>query len=144
MKPTFLLPALALLMPTTASWSATVDDGHIRHVLLISVDGMHAVDLDTWVAGHPASTLARLSDQGITYDNALCGAGVLSDSFPGLAALVTGGGPGSTGLWYDDSWDRSLHTRGDTSPGTETTLFEALDWDFSFVVDPEKPANHFG
>ena len=31
-----------------------------------------------------------------------------SDSFPGLAALVTGGSPRSTGLYYDVAYDRSL------------------------------------
>ena len=31
-----------------------------------------------------------------------------SDSFPGLAALVTGGSPKTTGLYYDVSYDRSL------------------------------------
>ena len=31
-----------------------------------------------------------------------------SDSFPGLAALVTGGSPKSTGLYYDVAYDRSL------------------------------------
>ena len=31
-----------------------------------------------------------------------------SDSFPGLAALITGGSPRSTGLYYDVAYDRSL------------------------------------
>src|SRR6202012_3342466 len=31
-----------------------------------------------------------------------------SDSFPGLAALITGGSPKSTGLYYDVAYDRSL------------------------------------
>jgi arylsulfatase A-like enzyme len=128
-----LVPALALLAGAHA-WSATtVEDGHVQHVLLISVDGMHAIDLQNWVAANPTSNLAKLSAAGITYTNALTGGGVMSDSFPGLAALVTGGFPGSTGLWYDDSWDRSLYLPGNTLPGIETTLFEALDYDFSYI-----------
>ena len=31
-----------------------------------------------------------------------------SDSFPGLAALVTGGSPVTTGFWYDVTWNRAL------------------------------------
>ena len=33
----------------------------IRHVLLISVDGMHESDLDWYVAPHPDSELAKLA-----------------------------------------------------------------------------------
>ena len=32
-----------------------------KHVLLISVDGMHQSDLDWYVTHHPSSTLARLT-----------------------------------------------------------------------------------
>jgi predicted AlkP superfamily pyrophosphatase or phosphodiesterase len=127
-----LASILSIIAASTAA-AATVEDGHIKHVLLISIDGMHAVDLQKFVAANPNSTLAALSGTGITYTNALTGAGILSDSFPGLASIVTGGGPGSTGLWYDDSWDRSLWTNGAAGPGTETTLFEALDWNFAYV-----------
>src|SRR5690349_15252144 len=67
----------------------------IKHVLLISVDGMHALDLTNYVASHPNSTLAGLSKHGITYTNA--STPFVSDSFPGLAALITGGSPATTG-----------------------------------------------
>src|SRR5713101_631875 len=43
---------------------------------------------------------------GITYSNARTPA--LSDSFPGLLALVTGGSPISHGLFYDVSYDRTI------------------------------------
>jgi hypothetical protein len=39
----------------------------------------------------------------------------LSDSFPGLAALLTGGTPKSAGLFYDVSYDRTLFAPGDTT-----------------------------
>ncbi|HUE20935.1 MAG TPA: alkaline phosphatase family protein, partial [Bryobacteraceae bacterium] len=38
-----------------------------------------------------------------------------SDSFPGLAALVTGGSPKTTGLYYDVAYDRSLDAPATTT-----------------------------
>ena len=89
------------------------DGDEIRHVLLISVDGLHALDLSTYVSSHPNSTLASLSAHGITYTNA--STSQPSDSFPGLAALVTGGSPATAGLWYDVTYNRAL------SPPAQTT-----------------------
>jgi hypothetical protein len=75
-------------------------------VLLISVDGLHALDVANYVASHPNSALAELAGHGVTYSNARTPA--LSDSFPGLLALVTGGSPLSHGLFYDVSYDRTI------------------------------------
>ncbi len=102
--------------------------GTVRHVLLISVDGMHEVDLSRYVASHPGSTLARLSARGTTYSNAYTTAP--SDSFPGMLAQVTGGTPYSVGVFYDDSYDRTLYAPGSNCagmPGAETTYAENLD-----------------
>src|SRR5580693_5627548 len=85
----------------------------VQHVLLISVDGLHALDLANYVNTHEGSTLAQLSHTGITYTNA--SASSPSDSFPGLAALVTGGSPVTAGLWYDVTYNRAL------SPPAQTT-----------------------
>jgi Type I phosphodiesterase / nucleotide pyrophosphatase len=83
------------------------ESGHtVKHVLLISVDGLHALDLSNYVNSHQDSTLALLSRSGVTYTNA--STSTPSDSFPGLAALVTGGSPATTGLWYDVTFDRAL------------------------------------
>ena len=83
------------------------ETGHqVRHVLLISVDGLHALDLSNFVATHHDSTLAALSRHGVTYTNN--STSTPSDSFPGLASLVTGGSPVTTGLWYDDTYNRAL------------------------------------
>jgi len=79
-----------------------------EHVLLISVDGLHEVDLERFVQAHPDSTLARLGRHGFTYTEA--STSVPSDSFPGLTAIVTGGSPATTGIWYDDSYDRELQS----------------------------------
>jgi hypothetical protein len=32
-----------------------------------------------------------------------------SDSFPGTTALYTGATPRTSGIWYDDAWDRALY-----------------------------------
>jgi len=118
------------------------DDGRrFRHVLLISIDGMHAVDLAHWVDAHPDSALGRLSKEGVTYTAAR--ATTPSDSFPGLVALVTGGTPRSTGVYYDDSYDRTLFPPGSAcqgNPGTEVVYDETVDHDltqlFSGGIDP--------
>src|SRR5215469_14640064 len=105
---------------------------HVRHVLLISVDGLHAVDLSNYVQRHPGSTLAALSHHGVTYTNA--STSTPSDSFPGLASLVTGGSPTTTGFWYDVTWNRAvapqetgnaiMGTTGGSCPGTVGAVVE--------------------
>jgi predicted AlkP superfamily pyrophosphatase or phosphodiesterase len=83
-------------------------------VLLISIDGMHQVDLQKWIDGNPTSALAALAKAGIVYSNAR--ATTPSDSFPGLLALVTGGTPKSTGVYYDDSYDRTMYPPAAPAP----------------------------
>lgn len=119
------------------------DDGpQIRHVLLISVDGMHALDLTNYIASHPHSTLAQLSQHGKTYTNA--STSQPSDSFPGLASLVTGGSPITTGFWYDVTFNRKLSPPALSNPimgnpsgscpgdiGTVVELDEGVDADLT-------------
>ena len=102
------LPALlaAAVVACLLSTVAAAQSGDIKHVLLISVDGLHALDVANYVANNPQSALAELSSHGITYTNARTPAN--SDSFPGLLALVTGGSPISHGLFYDVSYDRTI------------------------------------
>src|SRR5438105_6810634 len=90
-----------------------------HHVLLISVDGLHDFDLNLWVAQHPESNLADLVDQGTTYNQA--STSIPSDSFPGLLAMVTGGTPKSTGVFYDAAYDRSLYPPGSACQGPQGT-----------------------
>ena len=79
--------------------------GRIGRVLLISIDGFHEFDLTSCVPiGCP--NLAALSRRGVTYTNARTT--TPSDSFPGLLAQLTGGTPKTTGVYYDDSYDRTL------------------------------------
>jgi Type I phosphodiesterase / nucleotide pyrophosphatase len=92
----------------------SVGAGKIKHVLLLSIDGMHAVDFYNCAhgiaginSGNPyCPNLAALSQTAINY--VATASSMPSDSFPGLAALVTGGSPKTTGLYYDVAYDRAL------------------------------------
>src|ERR1700724_1267444 len=129
-------------------------NGKIKHVLLISVDGLHALDVSNYVAAHPDSAMAELSKHGITYSNARTPAN--SDSFPGLLALVTGGSPVSHGLFYDVSYDRTLFDPTNIScsgnPGNMMVFDESVDQYSSGhvslnIIDPAKlprGRNEFG
>jgi hypothetical protein len=103
--------------------------GKIKHVLLISVDGLHALDVANYIASHPGSALAELGGHAIIYSNAHTPAN--SDSFPGLLALITGGSPNSTGLFYDVSYNRSIFDPTNTScqgqPGNMQVYDETTD-----------------
>ena len=114
----------------------------IRRVLLISVDGMHQVDLANYVAANPQSTFAALASSGVQYTDAHTS--TPSDSFPGLLALVTGGTPKTTGVYYDDSYDRTLHAPGSScqgNAGTEVVLDESIEKDDSQLFSPIDPGN---
>src|SRR5882757_10694147 len=56
----------------------------VERVLLLSLDGLHALDLANYVRVKPNSTLAQLSQHGITYTNARTS--MPSNSWPGLLA----------------------------------------------------------
>jgi predicted AlkP superfamily pyrophosphatase or phosphodiesterase len=85
----------------------------VKHVLLISIDGLHEQDVARCISANTCPNLAVLAQSGVTYTNAYTPG--LSDSFPGLAALVTGGSPKSAGLFYDVSYDRTLYAPSDTT-----------------------------
>ncbi|GAA1963837.1 alkaline phosphatase family protein [Kitasatospora viridis] len=104
--------------------------GAAKHVLLISVDGLHQSDLSWYVAQHPQSALAKLVNGGVQYTDARTT--TPSDSFPGMVAQATGGGPGTTGVYYDDTYNAALLPAGTTDckgakPGVEVDLTEDLD-----------------
>src|SRR5258708_19999862 len=90
-----------------------------HHVLLVSVDGLHDFDLNLWVAQHPGSNLAHLVASGTTYNQA--STSIPSDSFPGLLAMLTGGTPQSTGVFYHATYDRSPHPPRRPSPAPPPT-----------------------
>ncbi|ACU76880.1 type I phosphodiesterase/nucleotide pyrophosphatase [Catenulispora acidiphila DSM 44928] len=103
-----------------------------KHVLLVSVDGLHQSDLAWYVKQHPNSALAALVKGGVDYSAA--STPVPSDSFPGMTAQVTGGDPGTTGVYYDDTYNHGLLPAGTTACdgsvplGAEVDLTEDLDW----------------
>ena len=128
--------------------------GRIKHVLLISIDGMHAVDfancangISTIDNGKPyCPELGALRKTGINYVDA--STSKPSDSFPGLTAIVTGGSPALTGVYYDVAYSRNYNapekTTGNgvasgpctpnTNPtGTTTEYEEGIDIDQSKV-----------
>lgn len=101
----------------------------IKRVLLVSIDGFHSSDLSNYVKANPNSNLRVLSDHGITYSNASSSAP--SDSFPGMLALATGGSTKSTGVFYDNSYDRNLlspiSANAGDKPGTNVLYDESID-----------------
>src|ERR1700683_591535 len=105
---------LALSTRGIAADKNTVGSGNIKHVLLLSIDGMHAVDFYNCShgiagvnGGNPyCPNMTALSQSGINYVNTE--SSKPSDSFPGMAALASGGTPKTTGLYYDVAYDRSL------------------------------------
>ncbi len=120
------------IAPLALADSEGNDSGHksVKHVLLISVDGLHQSDLAWYVQTHPTSTLAMLTARGVDFSDA--STPFPSDSFPGMVGQVTGGNPSSTGVYYDDTWNHGLFPAGTTNvtgtpPGAEVTYFEALD-----------------
>ena len=90
-----------------------VGRNQIRHVLLISVDGMHQSDLDWYVSNHPNSELARLATGGAEYTDAQTSDP--SDSDPGGSAIMTGGNPKVTGIYYDDEYSHDVLPPGTTN-----------------------------
>ena len=131
-----LLLAVAGLAATAAATATTRgrsrSPASAQHVLLLSVDGLHQSDLTWYVDRHPSSALAKLVHKGVEFTHAQTP--FPSDSFPGMVGQVTGGNPKSTGIYYDDSWNRSLFPAGTTNcsgpaPGAEVTYFEQADRD---------------
>jgi hypothetical protein len=115
----FVSGAVALALALSPNYGMAGDTGrvgskNVKHVLLLSIDGMHAVDFyncSHGIAGANSGepycpNLAALGKTGINY--VATSSSKPSDSAPGLMALVTGGTPRTTGIYYDVAFDRSL------------------------------------
>ncbi len=100
------LASVALLSALAGAPLAHAGDLKKDHVLLISIDGMHAVDYEICATNGTCPTLAMLGRTGVNYTRTTTSRP--SDSFPGLMALVTGGTPRTVGAYYDVAWDRVL------------------------------------
>jgi predicted AlkP superfamily pyrophosphatase or phosphodiesterase len=108
------LLAVSASLPAHADGDGGFGGNGIKRVLLISIDGMHALDFINCAAGISGvnggapycPNLAELAETGVNYLDT--STSKPSDSFPGLMALVTGGSPRSVGAFYDVAYDRSL------------------------------------
>ncbi|MGC1646343.1 MAG: alkaline phosphatase family protein [Candidatus Sulfotelmatobacter sp.] len=152
MKKTIALLSLAAACLTGTAIAQTNNflQGKIKRVLLISVDGMHAVDFLNCSRGMSAidngrpfcPALAALGKNGFNY--AAASTSKTSDSFPGLTAIITGGSPAYTGVYYDVAYSRNYdapaRTTGNglaagpctpfaTPTGTTTEYEEGIDID---------------
>ncbi len=163
---------IATLLSSTygiAADTSTVGSEKVKHVLLLSIDGMHAVDFYNCAhgvtglnGGSPyCPNLATLAGTGINY--VATSSSKPSDSAPGLMAIVTGGTPRSTGIYYDVAFDRTLDgpkittgtglaaapcTPGAAPTGTTTDNDQGIDLDDSKLnggadataaaIDPKK------
>ena len=120
---------VSLLILWLAASSLAQENGPIKHVLLISLDGMHAVDFANCAKGvnglnndEPyCPAIAALARHGVNYIAA--NTSKPSDSFPGLTAIITGGSPALTGVYYDVAYSRNLEgpavvTGNGNGPGT--------------------------
>ena len=112
-----LCSLVAALMLGTSLTQVLTGQGYnqtISHVLLLSIDGMHALDFINCANGISGTNggapycpnLALLQTTAVNYLYASTSRP--SDSFPGLMALVSGGSPRSVGAFYDVAYDRSL------------------------------------
>src|ERR1700732_3652552 len=123
------LGLMVAVRPAPAHAEDGLTEGNIKHVLLVSIDGLHALDVANYVKSHKGSALEELSDHGVTFSNAKTPAH--SDSFPVLLALVTGGSPRTHGLFYDYSYDRTIWAPDNTTcsgkPGTQMIFDESID-----------------
>jgi Type I phosphodiesterase / nucleotide pyrophosphatase len=115
----FVLAGVTAAILASSTQAIAADDspvgkGKIKHVLLLSIDGMHAVDFYNCAHGVAGvndgkpycPNMVELSETGVNYT--ATSSSKPSDSFPGTAALATGGTPKTTGLYYDVAYDRSL------------------------------------
>jgi hypothetical protein len=144
-----LLAALLSVPTLSAHWHDS-DHQNFRHVLLLSIDGMHSVDFLNCANGLPTvnngdpycPNLASLAQIGVSFTDAT--ASKPSDSFPGLTAIVSGSSPRTAGAFYDVAYDRSLDppakmtgngvlagncVSGSTPTGTRTEYEEGIDLD---------------
>jgi hypothetical protein len=140
--------------------------GKIKHVLLVSIDGMHALDYLNCTRGVSGvnggapycPNLAELGETGVNYLDTFTSKP--SDSFPGLTAIVSGSSPRTAGAYYDVAYDRVLApptittgngvAGGTCTPnqpnGTTTEYEEGIDLNQQYVngIDGVSTANGDG
>ncbi|MDF5712305.1 MAG: alkaline phosphatase family protein [Rhizonema sp. NSF051] len=147
---TLLCSASAILAIASQSTSAANRvRSRYQHVLILSIDGLHGADIADAALQSNLPNIISLEKTGVTYTNAFTSEP--SDSFPGTLSYLTGASPKTTGVYYDDSYDRQLTFPGGSASdprGTEVVLDESIDKDSSLLngggdygvgsIDPKK------
>jgi len=117
-----------IVIPDQSAIATDLSLGAYKQVLLLSVDGLRQSDITDPLLASDLSNISRLQQTGVTYSNAFTS--TPSDSFPGVLSYLTGATPKTTGVYYDNSYDRQLTAPGGTaaSPrGTEVLFDESID-----------------
>ena len=86
MKNTLAVSILACLTGSFAS-AQVLAKNQVRHILLISVDGMTELDYQLWVKNNPTSAIGQLATQGLHYTNAY--GTKPGDSIPATVGIFT-------------------------------------------------------
>jgi hypothetical protein len=144
----FSAAALGLGLGLISPAPVRADEGgnKIRHVLVISIDGMHSLDMALWVKNNPNSALGKLAAQGLDFTNA--SSTKPSDSIPSTVGIYTGASPALGGMYYDDAYNRSWWAPANLTcsgaPGTVIDLKQGINLalDGSTGVDPAKMPRH--
>src|SRR6266567_178343 len=137
------LSTMLCLTPALVTTAALADDHKVRRVMVISIDGMHALDFALWIKNNPGSALAGLTARGVNFTNA--SSTKPSDSIPATVGIFTGGSPAIGGMYYDDAYNRAWFAPSNlTCTGTPGALIDlkqginAAPIDGSGGVDPAK------
>src|SRR3954451_9412048 len=81
-----------------------------QHVLVLSIDGLHAADLTDPATAAYLPDVLSLASHGVTYSNAY--AVKPTDNFPNAVAQFTGALPRTSGIYYDNTYQRDLYGTG--------------------------------
>ncbi|MEH2175995.1 alkaline phosphatase family protein [Nostoc sp.] len=133
--------------------SAATAASFYQHVLLLSVDGLHDADINDPLLQPYLPNINNLQANGVTYTNAFTS--TPSDSFPGELNYLTGASPKTTGVYYDNSYSRSLLSKIGSPAGTGVLFDESIDKNPNLIsgggdfgkgsIDPSKlPVNSTG
>ncbi|KAG2427938.1 hypothetical protein HXX76_011925 [Chlamydomonas incerta] len=130
-------PAMSYMHRPPPAKKMSKAENMVESVVLLSIDGLHSGDLTWWLQNRPMSALAKLAMSGVVYPQAFVKG--ITDSFPGVLALLTGGSSKSHGVYYDDSYSRALWCPGTPCngskptgpPGCELVFDESLDYNLS-------------
>ena len=101
-----------------------------EHVLFLTIDGLHAADIEDPALAADIQNIASLRKIGITFTKAFMP--VPTDSFCGLLSHFTGANPRTTGIYYDHAYSRTLYPHGSTPaafPGSSLDSNGEIDWD---------------